>query len=56
MENAIPTTTLLLQLDQVMTQRALTYHVNWLEARYVVTRVEVCSLLLNDLWMDHITC
>ena len=31
-ESAIPTTSLLLQLDQVMTQRVLTYQVQWLES------------------------
>jgi hypothetical protein len=31
--NAIPTTTLLLQFDQVLTQRLLGYQVNWLEER-----------------------
>jgi hypothetical protein len=34
-EDALPTTSLLLQFDQVMTQRILGYQVSWIEVRYV---------------------
>ena len=34
-EDSLPTTSLLLQFDQVMTQRLLSYQVSWLEDRYV---------------------
>jgi hypothetical protein len=33
-----PTTSLLLQFDQVMTQRVLTYHISWLEDSLSMTR------------------
>ena len=41
-QNATPTTSLLLQFDQVMTQRVLQYHAEWLEERY--STVYLCDL------------
>jgi Survival motor neuron (SMN) interacting protein 1 (SIP1) len=38
-EDSLPTTSLLLQFDQVMTQRLLSYQVSWLEDRLVAKRI-----------------
>lgn len=41
--DSLPTTTLLLQFDQVMTQRILGYQVSWLEGRYTIGCTHVAN-------------